>query len=148
SVSVTLQGESQARPATVVRTDTANDLALLRISGVSGLTAAELGDSARVQVGDDVVAIGNALALDGDPTVTKGIVSALGRSVDVEGQHLTGLIQTDAPISSGNSGGALVNAAGQVIGVTNVVAAGDSTTEAQDIGFAIPINQAKSLIVT
>src|SRR5436189_151590 len=81
---------------TVVGTDVANDLALLKIANVSGLPAATLGKSSDVRVGDDVVAIGNALALRGGPTVTRGIVSALDRSLETENSTMTGLIQTDA----------------------------------------------------
>jgi serine protease Do len=88
-------------------------------------------------VGDDVVAIGNALDLDGDPTVTRGIVSALDRSLDT----LTGLLQHDATINPGNSGGPLLNRSGQVIGI-NTATAGQGT----GIGFAIPINHAKEVI--
>ncbi len=146
SIKVTLAGESQARSAELVGIDTNADLALLRISGVSGLQAADLGSSADLQVGNDVVAIGNALALEGGPTVTSGIVSALNRSIGTESGQMTGLIQTDAPISSGNSGGPLVNAAGQVIGINTAVAGSSQNTTAENIGFAIPIDQAMSVV--
>jgi putative serine protease PepD len=136
-VSVGVAGGSRALTATVVGADDAHDVALLKIEGASGLPAAELGRSADVNVGDDVVAIGNALGLRGDPTVTRGIVSALNRTVE----NLTGMIQTDAAINPGNSGGPLVNSAGQVIGINTAVAA----QGAQNIGFAIPIDKAKSL---
>ena len=142
TVRVTLAGESQARTAEVVGTDPGADLALLRIPDASGLAAAELGSSADVAVGDDVVAIGNALALRGGPTVTRGIVSALDRSLDTDSGTITGLIQTDASISSGNSGGPLVNAAGQVIGINTAVAASGRGSAAENIGFAIAIDQA------
>jgi putative serine protease PepD len=146
SIKVTLAGESQARSAELVGINTSADLALLRISGVSGLQAADLGSSADLQVGNDVVAIGNALALEGGPTVTSGIVSALNRSIDTESGQMTGLIQTDAPISSGNSGGPLVNAAGQVIGINTAVAGSSQSTTAENIGFAIPIDRAMSVV--
>ena len=136
-VSVAVAGGSRALSATVVGADDANDVALLKIEGASGLPAAELGRSADVGVGEDVVAIGNALGLRGDPTVTRGIVSALNRTVE----NLTGMIQTDAAINPGNSGGPLVNSAGQIIGINTAVAA----QGAQNIGFAIPIDKAKSL---
>jgi putative serine protease PepD len=145
-VRMTLAGESQARDAEVVGADAASDVALLRIPGASGLPAAELGHAAGVAVGDDVVAIGNALALRGGPTVTRGIVSALGRSIDTPDGSLTGLIQTDASISSGNSGGPLVDAAGRVIGINTAVAASGRGTEAENIGFAIPIDQAMAVV--
>jgi S1-C subfamily serine protease len=136
-VSVAVAGSSKALPATVVGADDAHDVALLKIDNASGLPAAELGRSSDVKVGEDVVAIGNALGLRGDPTVTRGIVSALNRTVE----NLTGMIQTDAAINPGNSGGPLVNSAGQVIGINTAVAAHG----AQNIGFAIPIDKAKSL---
>jgi S1-C subfamily serine protease len=138
TVRVTLQGESQSRQATVVGADSGQDVALVKIDGASGLETGELGSSAAVRVGDDVVAVGNALGLRGDPTVTKGIVSALNRSLD----SLTGMIQTDAAINPGNSGGPLVNNRGQVIGI-NTAVAGQSI---QNIGFAIPIDQAKTIL--
>jgi putative serine protease PepD len=146
SVRVTLAGESQSRAAEVVGADSGNDLALLRIPGASGLPVAQLGRSGSVAVGDDVVAIGNALALRGGPTVTRGIVSALGRSLEEEGGTLSGLIQTDASISSGNSGGPLVNAAGQVIGINTAVASSGGGTAAENIGFAIAIDQAMPVV--
>ena len=144
SITVTLAGESQARQATLVGADADADLALLKIDGASGLTTVELGDSNSLQVGDDVVAVGNALNLRGGPTVTRGIVSALGRSL--EGSGLTGLIQTDASISSGNSGGPLVNAAGQVIGINTAVATGGNGSSAENIGFAIPLDRALPVV--
>jgi putative serine protease PepD len=94
TITVTLAGQKVAHPATLVGENVAADLALLQIVGVRGLPAAPLGRSADVRVGDDVVAIGNALALTGGPTVTRGIVSALGRSLTTETGSLTGLIQT------------------------------------------------------
>ena len=94
-----------------------------------------------VRVGDEVVAIGFALDLDGDPSVTLGIVSALDRTIGTDGT-LDGLIQTDAAISSGNSGGPLVNAAGEVVGINTAVARGSSTTAATNVGFAISWREA------
>jgi S1-C subfamily serine protease len=99
-----------------------------------------------VAVGDDVVAIGNALALEGSPTVTRGIVSALDRSIDTSSGQLTGLIQTDASISSGNSGGPLANAAGEVIGVNTAAAASSQGTTAENVGFAISIDKAMTVV--
>lgn len=146
TVRVTLVGESQPRTATVVGGDPAADLALLHIADATGLPAATLGKSAAVAVGDDVVAIGNALALRGGPTVTRGIVSALDRSLESRSGTITGLIQTDASISSGNSGGPLVNAAGEVIGINTAVAASGGGTAAENIGFAIAIDQALPVV--
>ena len=147
TVRVTVAGESQARTAEVVGSDPGADLALLTIPGAQGLPSVELGTSADVAVGDDVVAIGNALALRGGPTVTKGIISALDRSLDTDsGTTISGLIQTDASISSGNSGGPLVNAAGQVIGINTAVAASGRGSAAENIGFAIAIDQAMPIL--
>jgi putative serine protease PepD len=138
TIRVTVFGENDSRPAEVVGLDSGNDLALLRIQGASGLPAAELGSSASLAVGDDVVAVGNALGLRGDPSVTRGIVSGLGRSLD----SLTGLIQTDAAINPGNSGGPLVDAGGRVVGINTAVAGRGG----QNIGFAIPMDGARPVI--
>ncbi len=146
SVTVTLNGESTPRAATVIGTDSANDVALLRIQGATGLAPATIGDSGQVAVGDDVIAIGNALDLDGGVSVTRGIVSALHRTIDVENRTLTGVIQTDAAISSGNSGGPLVNAAGQIIGMNSAGATSTGTVTAENIGFAIPIGHAMQIV--
>jgi putative serine protease PepD len=146
SIKVTLNGESQSRTATLVGIDTSADLALLKITGASGLPTVTIGKSSDMAVGDDVVAIGNALALQGGPTVTSGIVSALNRSIDTGSGQMTGLIQTDASISSGNSGGPLVNAAGQVIGINSAAAASSQSTTAQNIDFAIPIDKAMTVV--
>ena len=146
TVRVSIAGESQPRTAQVVGTDPAADLALLRITGASGLPTADLGKSSAVAVGDDVVAIGNALALEGGPTVTRGIVSALGRNLETSEGGMTGLIQTDASISSGNSGGPLVNATGQVIGINTAVAASRAGTAAENIGFAIATDRALPVV--
>jgi S1-C subfamily serine protease len=146
SVTVTLNGQNTARAATVIGTDTINDLALLKINGASNLHTVSIGKSSDVAVGDSVVAIGNALALQGGPTVTEGIISGLNRNLGTGGGEMSGLIQTDAPISSGNSGGPLVNAAGQVIGINAAVATSSQTTTASNIGFAIPIDKAMTVV--
>ncbi|MBV8161124.1 MAG: trypsin-like peptidase domain-containing protein, partial [Acidimicrobiia bacterium] len=147
SIKVTIANDTQAHDATVMGVDTTHDLALVKISGVSNLPVAELGNSSDLKVGDSVIAIGNALNLQGGMTVTEGIVSALNRSIDAGSaggggnESLSGLIQTDAAINPGNSGGPLVNAAGQVVGI-NTATSGD----AQNIGFAIAIDNAKPVI--
>ncbi|HUS61852.1 MAG TPA: trypsin-like peptidase domain-containing protein [Acidimicrobiales bacterium] len=146
SVRVTLAREAVPRIAKVIGLDRAADLALLQIEDAADLPAAKLGSSGDVAVGDDVVAIGNALALRGGPTVTKGIVSALDRTLEALGSTMTGLLQTDASISSGNSGGPLVNAVGEVIGINTAVAASGGGTAAENIGFAIPIDQAMPIV--
>ena len=142
-IQVTLFNETKARNATLVGSDPANDLALLKIDNASGLPTATLGDSAAAEVGDSVIAIGNALALAGGPTVTTGIISAKDRTLD----QLDGLIQTDAAINPGNSGGPLVDATAQVIGINTAVLRGSSSGGgAEGIGFAIASNTAKPII--
>jgi putative serine protease PepD len=130
--------------ADVLKTDPSHDLALLQLKGVSGLTAATLGDSSTLQVGDTVLAFGSPLGLTG--TVTSGIVSALNRDASDLGQ--TGLIQTDAPINSGNSGGPLVDTAGRVVGIDNANASTSQNGGSIGIGFAIPINTALQSILS
>jgi serine protease Do len=146
SVTVTATGDDEPRDAEIVGTDPSTDVAVLRVDDTDGLAVADLGSSSSVAVGDDVVAIGNALALEGGMTVTRGIVSALDRELDSDEGTLTGLIQTDAAISSGNSGGPLVNAAGQVIGINTAVAASGGGVEASNIGFAISIDTAMDAV--
>ncbi|MCX7619390.1 MAG: trypsin-like peptidase domain-containing protein [Acidimicrobiales bacterium] len=118
-----------------------DDVALIQARGVSGLEPAELGSSENLQVGDEVLAIGNALNLGGKPTVTLGIVSAKDRTIHAPNITLEKLIQTDAAINPGNSGGPLINAEGQVVGVNTAI-----ISDAQNIGFAIPIDIVKPLI--
>lgn len=130
--------------AKVVAQDPSNDLAILKIEA-TGLPVVDLGDSDKIQIGQWVIAIGNALG-QLQNTVTVGVISARERQITAGGgaqatESLENLIQTDAAINSGNSGGPLVNLAGQVIGINTAMASG-----AQSIGFAIPINTAKSAI--
>jgi serine protease Do len=143
SITVTLDGV--AREATLMGSDPGADVAVLRVADTSGLVAADLAPAGATAVGDQVVAIGNALALEGGLTVTQGIVSALDRSIETESGTLDGLIQTDAAISSGNSGGALVSAAGQVIGINTAVASSSGSVQASNIGFAISIQDAMAV---
>jgi S1-C subfamily serine protease len=126
----------------VLGTDAQTDLAVLQIPG-SGFPVARLRTSTALRAGDWVVAIGNALGLAGGPTVTAGVVSAIGRDgVQPEnGPTLYDLIQTDAAINPGNSGGPLVNIAGEVIGINTL-----GSTEAQNLNFAISIDSAKPII--
>jgi S1-C subfamily serine protease len=123
----------------------ANDIALIQLQGASGLTAAQLGSSAELEVGDPVVAIGNALGIGGSPTVTQGIVSALNRQISQEGITLDDVIQTDTAINHGNSGGPLVNAAGEVVGINTAVGEYQGV-QTPGIGFAIAIDALKPLI--
>ncbi len=143
-------------PFTVVGTDPADDIAVVRAQGVSGLTPITLGSSKDLKVGQNVVAIGSPLGLQG--TVTTGIISALDRPVatgdESTGQHsVMNAIQTDAAINPGNSGGALVNMNGELIGVNSAIASmgggGPDSPGAQSgsigLGFAIPADQAKRI---
>lgn len=127
------------------------DIAFLKIKDTKGkkLTAAKLGDSSKVQVGDKVVAIGNALG-QFQNTVTSGIISGYGRDLEAgnsdgsESESLQNLFQTDTAINEGNSGGPLVNISGEVIGINTAIASGG----AENIGFAIPINDVQGLVKT
>ena len=134
--------------AAFVGGDETNDLAILKIEA-AGLSAVTLGDSSTANVGDDVVAIGNPL---GELTfsLTKGSVSALNREITLSSGVTMNLIQTDAAINSGNSGGALFNLYGEVIGITNAKYSSGSAGEAtiDNIGFAIPINSVKDIITS
>ena len=136
TVHVRLNGESEPRQAAVVAADPARDLALLRVDA-TGLSPATFAAPADVRLGDEVLSIGYALDLDGDPTVTLGIVSSLDRTLNTETGALKGLLQTDAAVSSGNSGGPLVNALGQVVGITTLVSSTGVGSTANGLGFAI-----------
>ncbi len=136
TVHVRLNGESEPREAAVVISDPSRDLALLRVKA-TGLNPASFAAPNDVRIGDEVLAIGYALDLDGDPTVTLGIVSSLDRTLVTESGALKGLIQTDAAISSGNSGGPLVNALGQVVGINTLVSSTEVGSTANGLGFAI-----------
>jgi serine protease Do len=141
SITVTLDDGTRL-PATLVGADPIFDLAVLRIPKPStgSLPTARLGDSDRTRVGEDVAAIGNPLGLD--QTLTRGFVSGMNRILpETPFSLLEPLIQTDAPINPGNSGGPLVNRCGEVIGINTAVIA-----EAQNIGFAVPSNLAKSTL--
>ena len=133
-VTVTLYGDSTEYEATIVGTDSQTDLAVIKIDK-TGLTPAELGDSDKVQVGEFAMAIGNPLGLD--TSVTCGVISATNREITDSDNKKYTLIQTDAAINSGNSGGALVNADGKVIGLNTLKI---SSTGVEGMGFAIPIN--------
>jgi S1-C subfamily serine protease len=144
TITVTRTGSTKALPATLIGTNPIDDVALIRINNVSGLTPVTFGNSNDLVDGDAVVAIGNALGLAaGTPTVTSGIVSALGRTVtagsDTSSETLNNMIQTDAAINPGNSGGPLLDSSGDVIGMNTAVAGTlPDGTSAQNIGFAIP----------
>jgi S1-C subfamily serine protease len=132
--------------AKVVGKDPSNDLAVLRIS-TDGLTLhpLTLGDSSTVEVGDPVLAIGNPFDLE--RTLTTGVISALQRQITApNGFTIDNVLQTDAPINPGNSGGPLLNIAGEVIGLNSQIETGGSGDGSVGIGFAVPINTAKSEI--
>ena len=145
NIEVTLADGAQ-KPATVLGMDTSKDLAVIQVSGASGLTPATWANSDTASVGDAVLAIGNAEGYGGSPSVTEGIISAKNRSLssgdagNASQENLSGLLQTDAPINPGNSGGPLVDTAGDVVGIDTAVATGTTDEPAQDIGFAIPSN--------
>lgn len=140
SVKVALNN-GETYDATLIGTDQDTDLAVIKIDA-TGLTPAVLGDSDALAVGEKAIAIGNPLGPDLAGTVTEGIVSALNRSITVDGVEYN-LLQTDAAINNGNSGGALVNQYGQVIGINSVKI---SSSGVEGLGFAIPINDAKPII--
>ena len=150
STSITVSTyDGKSYDATLVGYDESNDLAVLKIDA-SGLTPVVMGDSDTLNVGDDVVAIGNPL---GELTfsLTKGSVSALNREVTLSSDVTMNLIQTDAAINSGNSGGALFNMYGEVVGITNAKYSGSgSSSEASvdNIGFAIPLDSVKTIITS
>jgi len=140
SITVTLS-DGRKLMATLVGGDEPTDLAVLQIEA-GDLTPAVLGDASRLEVGEDVVAIGHALNLPGGPTVTRGVVSAKDRLIQEGPYMIPGAIQTDAAINPGNSGGPLVDSAGEVVGITTQVIRGS----AEGLGFAISIDTTKPII--
>ncbi len=150
-IEVTIAGRSGTFAAQFVGADPADDIAVLQIQGISGLPTVTLADSSKLTVGQEVLAIGNALGRGGTPSVTEGTISALGRSITVQDgrgglEHLDGLIQTDAVIQPGDSGGPLVNSAAQVVGM---ITAGARNTRLQSdsrVGFAIPSSAALKVV--
>ncbi|MDY7106929.1 MAG: trypsin-like peptidase domain-containing protein [Actinomycetota bacterium] len=142
AIAVSLTDDGTARAATLVASDTASDIAVLHVADTTDLVPATFADASTTEVGDTVIAVGNALALEGSMTVTQGIVSATDRSIETSSGTLDGLIQTDAAISSGNSGGPLVNADGEVVGVNTAVAVSSGSVAASNIGFVIPADTA------
>jgi S1-C subfamily serine protease len=142
STATLIAADGRRSVARVVRADPQADLAWLRIDGAADLPTARLAAPGTVRLGDDVVAIGNALNLDGAPSITRGVVSAVGRSTAT----LNGVIQTDAAISSGSSGGALVDRTGAVVGITTEALVGDPTVSVEDIAFAIPTERVVAVL--
>jgi putative serine protease PepD len=153
TVMVTLYGQTKPFPAQVIGTNSVKDIALVQIEGAgNSLPTVRFGNSNTAKQGDGVLAIGNALALAGGPTVTEGIVSAKDRSLtatadDGRPEYLTGLIQTDAPINPGNSGGPLVNSSGEVVAMNTAVAtSSQGNAPAQNVGFAIAIDEIRTIV--
>lgn len=146
SIKVVLDSGETYDKVTLVGTDPLNDVAYLKINDVDNLPTVTLGDSKTINAGQQVIAIGNALG-QYQNTITSGIISGTGRSITAvssdysSSENLTDMIQTDAAINSGNSGGPLVNAAGQVIGINTA-----TSSDADGIGFAIPISSVKGML--
>jgi S1-C subfamily serine protease len=144
SVEVEFTDGHPAKTATVLGTDPKNDIAVIKVDATD-LTAITVGDSDALSLGDTVYAVGFPLNLG--PTVTRGIVSGTGRSIDVRGtsgvEHLTGLLQTDAAINAGNSGGALVSAEGELVGIPTAAA---QASVAENVGFAISVDVAIEVV--
>ncbi len=144
NITVVLDDGTTYEEVEVAAIDPINDVAFLKIKDASDLTPATLGDSKTISVGQQVMAIGNALG-EYQNTVTVGVISGTGRSVTAtdgsKTETLTDMIQTDAAVNSGNSGGPLVNAAGEVIGINTA-----TSTSAENMGFAIPISSVKGML--
>jgi S1-C subfamily serine protease len=147
-IRVTDLGNNKTYSASVVGYDPVHDMAVIQLKGASGLKTASLGDSATTKVGQPVVAVGNAEGKGGTPTATGGSITGLGRSIvandelDGTSEHLHGLIQVNADVISGDSGGSLVNSSSQVIGMDTAAEHQFSLNAPASRGYAIPINQA------
>ena len=124
-------------PAEIIGSDPVTDIAVLRVQR-EDLAPIAIGNADGLSIGDPAVAVGNPLGLEGGPTVTTGVVSALDRRLEGAGEPLFGLVQTDAPIAPGSSGGALVDAAGRLIGITTAIAV--SNVGPEGLGFAVPVD--------
>ena len=147
NVKVTVVGNGRSYSAVVVGTDASHDVAVLRLEGASGLATVPIGNSASVSVGDAVVALGNAGGVGGKPSTASGSVTALNQSItatDPDGlsEQLSGMIQTDAPIQPGDSGGPLINRGGNVVGMNTAASNGYTMQAGAEAGFSVPINTA------
>ncbi|HVC99923.1 MAG TPA: trypsin-like peptidase domain-containing protein [Candidatus Dormibacteraeota bacterium] len=149
SITIDIPGHSGSYPAQVLGVDPTADVALIQVAGVSGLPTATLAGSATLRTDQSVVAVGNAGGVGGTPSVSQGSIVALGQSITATGdgtpEQLTDLIQSNATIAPGDSGGALVNSAGQVVGM---ITAGQTNSRggATNVGFAIPISDALTVV--
>ncbi|TMF51449.1 MAG: PDZ domain-containing protein [Chloroflexi bacterium] len=152
SITVTVQGRSQKYSAHVVGVDISQDIAVIQIDGsVSGLPTVKFADSSSLEVGQTVVALGNALGRGGAPNVTSGQITALDQTITASSggsssETLNGMIQSDAVIYEGDSGGALVNTSGQVVGMITAGQAQGFRSSASDVGFAIAANTAVGVV--
>jgi S1-C subfamily serine protease len=151
SLKVSIEGRSGTYDAEVLGADPSHDVALIQIEGVSGLPTVTLGDASTLELGQRVVAIGNALGRGGKPTATEGSITGLDQSITAGGgnsgpEHLTGLIQMDAPISPGDSGGAVVNSSGHVVGMITASARVGRFRETSNIGYAITVTSALDVV--
>jgi S1-C subfamily serine protease len=156
SITAQIEGRGTKYTATVIGTDPTEDVALLQLKGASGLKTVSIGDSSSVSVGEPVVALGNALDLPGLPTVTSGTITALDRPIIAQDagtalcESLSGMLQTNAKLEPGNSGGPLVTSSGQVIGMNTAAASSGQSagvgTAGSRVGFAIPISRAVQII--
>jgi S1-C subfamily serine protease len=151
SIAVVVAGHAGSYRAHVIGVSPTADVALIQIEGVSGLPTVTLADSSNLKVGDQVVALGNALGAGGTPSVTRGQITAIDQTITAsEGngraETLTGMIQSDATISPGDSGGALVNSAGQVIGMITAGEAQGFRTSSSTVGYAITVNAALTVV--
>lgn len=146
SVTVTVTSTGKSYPATIVGVDADADIAVLRLPGVTGLTAAPIGNSTAMTLGTQVLAIGNQAGQNGPPTIAPGIINSLNRTIQANDgtsgftETLHGMLQTSAQIEPGDSGGPLADASGAVVGVDTAAGTGNST-----VGYAIPIDGAMAV---
>jgi S1-C subfamily serine protease len=151
SITVTVQGHSQSYSAHLIATDPSADVALIQIEGASGLPTVSFADSSSLKIGDTVIAIGNALGRGGAPYVTQGSVTALDQTITAsEGggvsEQLNGMIESDAMIYEGDSGGALVNSSGQVVGMITAGETQGFRSSGSTTGYAVAANSALSVV--
>ena len=150
SVMVAVQGRNGTYKAEVVGVDPKDDIAVIHIQNLTGLPTVSIADSSKLNVGDTVYAVGNALGLGGSPRVTQGQITALDQTITASengssSETLSGMIQSDAEISPGDSGGALINSAGQVVGIITAGEATSFRSQSSSVGYAIPSNTAVAI---